>query len=331
MGELEDFQRETKEFIKKVESSGYTVGLELEFLYTPEVFPKNPGDYQRVWNEIAKALEPVAANYPTKRGDVKPQVMVFSKEGYTPWGHTKDVREKFVISEDATIIPSDCGKEVRIEVSTPVMENGSWIDVIPMMMKHLGDTSRVSFNNSTGLHIHLGVGVGKSFSLPQSKKIAEAIIIFERQLDTLHPTRGTFRNRGREDTFYKCVSENKALRGLDTKQKIELISAVEDEGSAEENYPPEAGLLRLINPDGDGGWEKNYAYHFGSIEAYGTIEFRQAIGTLDARWTLDWTRRIISLVEKAIHTTDGEFLRWAENGINDEEVYQSFGVPAPET
>lgn len=240
------------------------------------------------------------------------------------------VRENFVVKPDYTIFvgPEDIFprpfQDSGVELTTPALTEESWSRILPHLMSHLKESKRVAFNDYTGLHFHIGKmkeGQYTKYTTKELKQVAKAVLLFENQMSTLHPGRDPQGENGLR--HYKFCGDSDILRNLGMKQKIEMITNLPDGGD-------DVGrLIRCINP----GWfesERNYVFNFESFLKYGTIESRQPGGTLDHERILDLITRTTSLINRAIETSDGQFLEWATNGIHDPSVYKEFGVPAPE-
>lgn len=215
-------------------------------------------------------------------------------------------------------------KEDRaIEIGTPVLRNGQWRWVIPKMFKALRSDFRLTFNGSTALHIH--IGIGREYCLRDLKRISKAIILFERQMGTHHPGCRNPVSPTEWPYAYSYILPCRngiPLRGLSETAMMMKID--------EARYIPE--LIRIINYDYlvyAGELHRRYRYSFREVLRTNTIEFRQAIGTVDVSWTLDWIYRIIKFVTSAITTPDAKFYSWADQGIQDLGTYHRFGVPSP--
>lgn len=215
-------------------------------------------------------------------------------------------------------------KEDRaVEIGTPVLRNGQWRWVIPKMFKALRSDFQLSFNGSTALHIH--IGIGREYCLRDLKRISKAIILFEEQMGTHHsgcrnpvsPTEWPYAY-----SYILPCRNGIPLRGLSETAMMRKIDGA--------RYIPE--LIRIMNYDYlvyAGELHRRYRYSFREVLRTNTIEFRQAIGTVDTGWTLDWICRIIKFVTSAIATPDAEFYSWADQGIQDLGIYHRFGVPSP--
>lgn len=272
----------------------------------------------------------------------------------------KPLREKFLFDEvrnehvtrvhhwdsDAfTVLPfHTCSDSwttgVKVIVLSPIFRNQTWKIYIPKLMDALRliPSFEVSFNEHTPLYVQISLG-DEPFPANDLKKISKAVIIFEDRLSAHHPNAHNLQ--------YQFCGRNKYFGEIDTTaDKIQEIERQSEYGSAER-------LALLMNPDQDdsgrgrtegfagslegiirnrgrpGTKKENYGVYFHYNEHYYAIEFRQAAGTLDAEWTLDWIERVILFTTQAIKTSDSCFLNWAKNRIENKDIYLSFGVQAP--
>lgn len=90
------------------------------------------------------------------------------------------------------------------------------------------------------------------------------------------------------------------------------------------------GLLATVNGhvDRPGRAARCYRYNLTAVGRYGTVEFRQGMGTCDAGVVLGWVGNVVRFVTAAVETGDEEFCEWAglEGGVVDEEVLRRFGA-----
>ena len=300
---------------------GYSVGLELECIFA--CAPENGAERDRD-RKISKCLNEFAE---LLRGGVSGYNIVVCLDPIpaVPTDAERElVTRNFVVSRDFTIKPENQG--FGVELTTPALTNGSWNIVIPRLMEHLQSTGKIKFNYSTGLHIHIGITdeewntYTEQYKYKELQQIAKAVLLFEKQISTLHPTRDPLGEHGMK--YHNYCGESALLRKLDMKQKIEMIDDLPD-GNVWE-------LIKCINYSiFHLDFCRNYVFNFGSTLKYNTIESRQPAGTLDHKWILDLITRTISLIANAIETSDEQFLEWATNGISDPGVYKKFGVPVP--
>lgn len=209
-----------------------------------------------------------------------------------------------------------------VEIATPILRNGSWKWVIPDMCHAITSLAtpnlgiQASFNSSTGLHVH--IGIGRPYTLAELKRISKAIILFETQMDRYHP-----KCRVPEEDLGSCFRSCRGslpLRGLTNSEMVDVIDRC---GKTED-------LLCTINGLGkDRSYQRFYRYNFLPVQTYGTIEFRQAMGTKDPLWILNWITIIIRFVTRAVKTPDKTYAFLAKFDEIPPEIYRSFGAPSP--
>ncbi|KAL7270145.1 hypothetical protein RUND412_007152 [Rhizina undulata] len=145
----------------------------------------------------------------------------------------------------------------------------------------------LQFNESTGLHVHVGYG-DRVIPLPAFLNIAAVLVIFEPVIDKIHVG-----HRGvAKPNMFVNSNRNKALfDGLTNLQVVERINeckTVKD-------------LQNLVNHSadihlGDSRWFK---YNVMSLTVIGTIEFRQHAGIGDAEAVQNWILLCTTLVRRA--------------------------------
>lgn len=289
-----------------------TIGVELE------LFLLNLPDGTDKYEFIDNALEPLARSINTK-----------SIRYNSEHRESRNGAEKvFQLKEDGSIIPYP-PTGLPLEIATPVLRNSSWESIIPEMCMAI--TSRcnhyrvaIGFNNTTGLHFH--VGIGRAYTLQELKRISKAIVIFEKQMDSHHPRSHYGYNPARANlmgSIYPC-RENPNLRG---KTDTEMLATIDGAASVE-------ALVVVINGD---TYENRRATRYfkynlkAALGVWNTIEFRQAAATSNSQEIVAWIEHVIKFVTSAAETPDEQFLQWAREppGAEYEEVFCRFGVPVP--
>lgn len=297
-----------------VSEKAVTIGVELELLVRglPKSYP-----WTGQFKLASDALAPLAAR-------LRVLVLDMVNEQMNQLLPREVISEGFQVKRDMSIKPSPEDPPQRtMEIATPILRNEEWKSVVPEMTQILSSTFSLGFNRSTGLHVH--IGIGREYTLRDLKRIANAVIIFEKAMDSYHP-RDRCHNKGgnRPHNSYICSNrENFMLHDLSDTQMIESIEEASDIEQ----------LLGVINsPSGDSTlpYSRQYRYNFTSIKRFQTIEFRQAAATDDGNYIVEWIGMIIKFIISAISTPECEFKIWAKDGIHDPEVYSRFGVPVPE-
>lgn len=285
-----------------------TIGVELEFLVCG--LPSNLDRFKE-FHLVVDALKPLA----DKLG-----VTVFETASNTgSLLPQADLFKSFHVQDDGTIDPS-LPSQRGVEVATPILRNGTWETVIPAMCKALKAALKICCNSSTGLHVH--VGIGEPYTFEHMKRVSKAIIIFEDQMNKYHPAWRSSENPMEETRCYiKSSRYNRMFRYMSDQECMVLID--ETLNAQDLLTKINCHLLRYDTSD------KYFKYNLTNTWDYGTVEFRQAAGTNNADKILDWIRRAIMFVDRAISTSDKEFDEWARVGVNDPKIYEQFGVPVP--
>lgn len=228
-------------------------------------------------------------------------------------------------------IESEDSSDGRIEIATPILRNKAWGWVVPRVCDSMRCAAqfagtKLSFNATTGLHVHIAIA-DRSFTLAELRRISKALFIFERHMSHFHPKSRRCTELG--PFMMRLCHNSRPLVGLSDEEALSLI----DKGTnLEEIIYNVNGIIAALVMDGEKPCEnipsRYFKYNFTSLNTYGTIEFREAIGTDDEFYILDWIRTVIKFVTAAIKTSDHLFVEWARNGIPP-IVYSVFGVPKP--
>lgn len=282
-------------------SSSASVGVELEMIIT------NLPDYKDHFKLFEEAFIPLTSElYPKKS---------------LPRGE-----EPFQIKDDFSIIPGPrFPRARRVEVATPVMTGDrsqfSYHSIIPKMCTTIISTlpkdASIEFNHTTALQVHIGVGDGNTYCLRDLKRICKAIVIFEDHMDTLHPNCRNPPDNANPNPLRRCCASFKLKLLSDAKR----LDAIDKQHNA-------AGLVMLMNSCvGMKDLPKYYKYNLRSLEKFGTIEFRQAVGTVRSEVIVGWIETVIRFVSAAVGTEDEVYKRWAEGDAIGDEDYERFGAP----
>lgn len=298
--------------LPKINRGDITIGVELEMILV------------NTWGVdafklVRSCLRDLADDLNTSAPPLK---TFLQKKPNTP---TQDPFTIFQVKTDPTISCTYWEKRgistTPVEVATPILRNGTWTWAIPAMCRaitslaapHLG--IQPTFNNSTGLHVH--IGLGRPYTLAELKRIAKAIVLFEQQMDLCHP-----KCRIPEDDIGSCFRScrgSPAFRGL---KHVEMMEVIDRCGKTED-------LLCVINGLGRDSYQRFYRYNFLPVQTYGTIEFRQAMGTNNVQWIIGWIRVVIKFVTTAVETPDERYAEWARLGDSPSGLCHLFGVPSP--
>ncbi|KAH0606940.1 uncharacterized protein H6S33_002928 [Morchella sextelata] len=278
-----------------------TVGVELEFLLLSPV----PTPHTLLYPLLRTALTPLATLLSTTASPLLEP-------------HPETI---FQLKTDDTISSNPWGlRAAPIEIATPILRRGDWEWALPALctaVKSLpGITARV--NRSTGLHVH--VGLGRPYTLPELKRVAKAVVLLEGCMDANHP-----RHRIPSDAMgscYRSVVGSLVFRGC---SPWDMVKMVDDCGSVME-------LLGVVNAVGGGGrgsgWCRLYKYNFTAVVVYGSVEFRQATGTVRGGRVREWVRCVMRFVERAVGTGEEVWEEWAARGEVPRALWRMFGAPS---
>lgn len=204
-------------------------------------------------------------------------------------------------------------KRASMEVSTPIMREGSWRRVVLNMLDSLWALGQsrleIQFNENTGLHVHVGCRGG--WSVCQLKKILKAVVIFEEAMDARHPACRVRRVLGRGTVN---VLSNVELMNISHLSRLERVRYIDSRINSRTARTRAEGVMRLCTLTN--GHNKCTKYNFLPIRECGTVEFRQAIASLDREQVGYWVAVVLDFVNAAITTTRKEFERWAEDMDN---------------
>lgn len=305
-----------------------TIGVELEAIITD--IPTS--ELSELMQRVAVTLEPLA----TRLGTVARARDLLQGYGNPAWPNynnftvyedysirTDDEKARLFTLGDLGGISMNMVTAEGVEIATPILRNNQWTWVIPEMLQAIGNRFSVLFNSSTGLHVH--IGIGRKYILQDLRRIAKAVVLFEAHLNKYHPVcrnpLGVDSHQHilscRGNILLKGLSNPKMLRELNKARNInELLCIIN-------------GLPHFNHFYNNSRYYKGYRYNLTSVNKLGTVEFRQAIGTLDGRKTVNWIERVVKFITSAITTTDEVFEGWGRRGIQDWAVYRLFGVPPP--
>lgn len=321
----------------RVERSQLTFGLEIEaicFLLQEVGTHPSPAAADDMQYGIAQAL---------KKGGLSANVFssdrTYAKHpDYSKWTVTWDNSIKYEPAETARkIFPALAPlneKRIRlastittnvdnlelshnaVEVISPVLrleESAHWSKQIGAMLAVM-KKFHPAFNDTTGLHIHVGRG-RKSFALSQCKKIAAFLVLFETTIDYMHPKT---RCKSTPDSYIRSTRWNNNFKNIDDRgafDKIMSVTSIKDLQN----------IVNYASPETDMHYHR---YSFMSLGEIGTIEFRQHEATIDGDAISNWIILTAAIVEYASNC-DKDVLKQqlTGNNLTLELLFKMLGYP----
>lgn len=178
-----------------------------------------------------------------------------------------------------------------VEMCTPILTQDTYEPAIESVLSHLTEDLALHFNESTGLHVHVGCGKGNSWKLEELQAIAKAVFLFEDVIDLMHAA-----HRVEENWMIASNRWNPAVRGLTIEEAFSVIDAT-------------LSTQEFLNVVGNRKWHK---YNFTTNDMYGTIEFRQSEAHGNPKKAVEWIRFISCFVSAALGAAKWEWAMWAE-------------------
>lgn len=299
-----------------------TIGVELELIITDLL----PGPMHQLFDQVSQVLTPLATKLNT----------VVRSEPSQP--HNSNRHHSFQVHSDLSIrtsptkallfqrthnLPTNSPLTAKgVEIATPILHHPQWEWVLPEMTHLIHTAFHTAFNASTGLHVH--VGIGRAYRLQDLRRIAKAIVLFESAMDTYHPASRSPSNPESNPHILAC-RDSLPLKGLSDADRIRKLDTARDTDELFQILQS-AAALGVYSPT---PYHRGYRYNLASVNRYGTVEFRQAVGTADGHGIVDWVGRTIRFVRSAVATRDEVLDAWGEHGVVDSSVYERFGVPSP--
>ena len=185
-------------------------------------------------------------------------------------------------------------------------------------------TSFTMVNVQCGLHVHVGLTNGQCIPLKALQCLAFATVVFEEQLDKLHPLRrceGNSNTKSNQLAFH-TVAKTKGTKmiagtyGSRRHIRIQSVPSIRDEIFKRRNR---AQLERLI---GNERYSRVSFEHISDRHGLRTVEFRQHAGSLDATEIMHWVVFCNALVRWEYRLAEHgesclpEIDRWSSSGLN---------------
>ncbi|KAL7266773.1 hypothetical protein RUND412_010664, partial [Rhizina undulata] len=197
-----------------------------------------------------------------------------------------------------------------MEIVSPVFRlfpQEYWRPQIFQLFKTLRENYHLQFNESTGLHVHVGYG-DREIPLPALLNIAAVLVIFEPVIDKIHVGH---RGVSKPNIFLNSNQNNALLGHLTNVQVFERINGCKTFEA----------LQHVVNlDDTDMGMPRCFKYNFMSLTDIVTMEFRQHAGVGDAEAVQNWILLGTTLVRRATEIGDKairEFASKRQLGFKD--------------
>ncbi|KZO92111.1 hypothetical protein CALVIDRAFT_557792 [Calocera viscosa TUFC12733] len=216
---------------------------------------------------------------------------------------------QWIVTNDASIVarPGEC----PVELISPPIEDDAGLNLfgptsqrewkhsiaeVFASLKHLN----LWTNPTTGLHVHLAPGIGRTWTLPHLRRIALIFVLLERQLDMYHsPHR--WRTSPHTTRYLQSMRRSRFCVGMTNQQ---LGNFILETRSWQE-------LAALVNPDPARRepYSRYYKVNFTAMGVHGTVEFRQHEGTVELPDIFGWGDTLLVLVRLAIRADDQSLLQ----------------------
>lgn len=243
------------------------------------------------------------------------------REQHSEYGD--ETRQKFKIDDEEQINYQYQGIEV---VSRAFPFNEDSLNEVERMCRILNKTYRLSVNESTGLHVHLGHGK-QGFKLKDLKELTIFLYTFELQLSSFHPLDRYSHEYGRALRYNSAFTVN-------FQKKYNRIPKASD-FAANINACKKRATWFSLTQQPRPTLRNNYNFVGVSLRAVKgqiisacdprqTVEFRQHRGTIDGREITQWVRTIVGIVgyvETALPVDRHKLL----STIWEEETWEKMG------
>ncbi|KAF7929407.1 uncharacterized protein EAE98_005325 [Botrytis deweyae] len=275
--------------------SRLTFGVELEFLLatiskggeTPhpsdprEVDPRILADEDSINYDIERKLEEVGIAATVKESDYG-NLGEVNAAAATDW----------ILQTDFTVGPGQQNSNVRkyleygMEMSSPpYYYDEATRRTVETVVRKLRNSYLVRVNETTGLHVHVGIGY-RGFDWPILRNFLAIAWTYERQILLIMPEIRL------DNPHCKSLRDSK-LGSYDPRlTRLEVLNRIL-------SFTNNGQVVREIGSRNTGFNISNLAPPFLSSFGKRTIEFRHHPGTLDSESILHWVHICVKLVEKA--------------------------------
>lgn len=171
-----------------------------------------------------------------------------------------------------------------VELVSPILRYGdsSWHEESQGTFKNIADYCSITTSCSCGTHVHISPGVGMMWSTEELKKVACAILHFEKAWNVIIPVERRYNFWAKSNRY-----DNPKLSMKTDAQCIEAVNACESSFT----------IANLMNNDEDRyyGWNFSNLYEGRRM----TVEYRRGPGIQDFRICEAWVALAVSFVQAA--------------------------------
>lgn len=171
-----------------------------------------------------------------------------------------------------------------VEFVSPILQYGdlSWRAELQAMFESIEDYCSFTNNRSCGTHVHISPGVGLMWSIGDLKKIACAILHFEKAWNVIIPVARRCNKYAKSNRF-----DNPKLAMKTDAQCIEAVNACENSVT----------IADLMNNDGDRYFSWNFTNLYCGRKM--TVEFRRGPGVQDFGTCEAWVVLAVAFIQAA--------------------------------
>ncbi|THV52977.1 hypothetical protein BGAL_0063g00350 [Botrytis galanthina] len=275
--------------------SRLTFGVELEFILatvTKGGENPNPGDLREVDPRILADEDSI--NYDIERKLEEVSIRATVKE--SDYGNSKEVAAaiatNWILKTDITVGPGMQSPSIEnycqygMEMaSPPYYYDGAARRDIETVVRKMRNSYLLRVNESTGLHVHVGIGY-RGFDWPILRNFLAIAWTYERQILLMMPETRL------DNPHCKSLKESKLGRYNPRFTRLEFLNRIL-------SFTDHKQIHDEMGTRSSGFNISNLAPPFSSSFGKRTIEFRQHPGTLDSESILNWVHICVKLVEKA--------------------------------
>lgn len=204
--------------------------------------------------------------------------------------------KEWLIMEDGSIAQNRRENLWGLELVSPININlnPKWRDRNDKLWDTIESDFKVVSSDSCGTHVHVSTFDKNGWydRLPPLKRVAKAVVYFERCVDSLLPPHRLV------NTYCKSNRYNPSLRERSMPEIFQLLDSARDA----------PGIASIMCSDGQGGTTRYFKWNFMALvkprKSMGTVEFRQPPGSTSRADAVLWSEFTLSFVQGAILLMD---------------------------